>query len=243
MVKTTRKRVAHATHPLIEAAISGLYRFDDIELAYNRLNEIKQQFILSKHQPADDESRGPTLRLWIRGFGLEKGDKEQGFLGHYALLSIGHTPQGRYNLQAEKELAPLAQHPQKERPKRSHPDWGHPILRSIKKAKTYATMEDADAALQKLHAEYPATTIPGQAKLHCIIYERANRESGPPAVKYTFIVKPTADGAFIIEAQKNTRNIKPATGKGEAPQGYFTAMVQTKRQRKSRPKPAESASE
>lgn len=240
MSKALRKRVATATHPLMEAAIHGLFRFDDIEQAYARIEEIRQQFILSKQQPASDDARGPAVRLWIRGFSIEKDDEEKGFLGHFAVLSISHTKQGRYNLVAQKELAPLSQHPQKARPQRSHPDWGHPILRGIKKGKNYATLEAADGDLQRLHAEYPATTIPGQAKLHCIIYERIQKNAGPPAVKYTLVVKPTPEGAFIIEAQKNARGIKaPAPTTKEAPKGYFTALVQTKRKRKST-KPAAS---
>lgn len=236
MVQTNAnsRKMATMTHPVMEAVTHALFRYDNIEDAYAQMQSIAEQFVISKEQPAVDESIGPQLRLWIRGYSLSDAEKQEGYTGNFAILSIGQV-QNRYTLTAKKDTTPLSQHPQKKRPKQSHPDWGNPILRMIKRGKIYETIDAADNELQELHKQFPTVTIPGPAKLHAIIYEKRKDEKGPPIKKYTFEVKPTAEGKFKIEFKENIRIKGPSAVKenseGKA-EGYFTALVQTKRKKK-----------
>lgn len=234
MAKAKRKKIATMTHPVIEAVAHALFRYDDIEQAYAQMESIKKQFVISKEQPQEDDAAGPQLRLWIRGYDLTQDDKSKGYTGHFAILNIKQI-EGRYAIAATKDTTPLAQHPQKRRPKQSHPDWGHPILRAIKRGKTFKTIEAADNELQALHRQFPNVSIPNPAKLHCIVYEKRKGEKGAPIRKYTFEVKPTAEGEFLIHYQENIRIKGPKAVKENvesSPEGYFTALVQTKRKKK-----------
>lgn len=250
-----KKSLGYATirSPIVEAASKGLFRFNTRAQAVHQLDEIRRQCIVAKEQP--EEGQNPVLRLWVKGFAITEDEEKQGYHGNYALLHVAPLADGKWTLIAKKEEMPLKQHPQRVRKKQTHPNWGHPILRKIKKNHIWPTVEEAQNALAQLHEEHPTTSIPLTNKLYCIIY---SRETTPPASKYVLEIKAAETGGFVIEHDFNTyeppkhkkegtpmptSSAPPQEGE-EAPAaapaqpvGYFTSMVDLKRSRKKGKKP------
>jgi hypothetical protein len=126
-------------------------------------------------------------------------------------------------------------------------------MRAVKKQKHYATLEEAQAELELLHTEFPDVSIPGQAKLFIIIYEK--REGIlRPTHKIVMELKAHPEGGYTIGWRDNQKNARPnpppdATKKSAADQkGYFTSLVtlnKKKRRKGGRPvtgkKPNEEA--
>ncbi|MDX1974399.1 MAG: hypothetical protein SFT92_01860 [Rickettsiales bacterium] len=242
-----QKKYATANHPSIHAVVKSLYRFANKQQALERMESLKDHFVTSKHmaQGQPDE----TLIIWIRGFELKPTEADAGYKGHYALIAPREIENERYTLTATKLESELNYHPQKARPKRRHPDWGHPILRDIKKKRIYFTMEEAMNELQRLHEEYPEVTIPGEHQLLAILFER-KKGSKSPVTKYKFNIRALPDGGFMIDPKENKRPLvrkttqrPPApTAEGAEPgaqsqSGYFTAMVALKKRKKPTNKP------
>lgn len=210
-------------HPSIEAIVETRYRFASKKQAQEQLSSILKFFIVSK------KSKKLSPLLWIKGFAIRPEENKAGGLGNFARLSI-IARDDHYTISAKKITRPLAQHPERKRPKRKHPDWGHPILRSVKKKKRYDSADEAQEELMQLHQEYPEISIPGEGKLHIIIYQPP-KAGGKPVQKYTLKVKP-ADDKFVIQYRKNTYQKKksPRLAK-EKPVGFFTSLVQKKRKK------------
>lgn len=237
------RRYATVMHPTIGAVLANTYRFANEEQANQQLQIFRDHFVLSRHQ--NEESSESGIILWIKGYAITPEEKKSGFTGNYALVGIVKLPEGKFTLQATKLESELKYHPQRQRPTHKHPNWGHPILRSVKKKRIYPTIEAAQKELQMLHEEYPQVTIPLTNKLYLIIY---SRQQTPPAQKYVLEVKVGEDGGFFIDAYVNEYKApkdgapaKEAKNHGEEPPGgYFTSMVALKRSRK---KPAEAGSD
>jgi len=233
--KPVQKKYATAGNPSINAVIKGLYRFASVDQARTRLKQLKDHFVTSKKA-----GTGDGLTLWIRGFGITEAELAEGFMGHFAVVTI-EKKATKFTLCATKLEAPLASHPQRKRPKQSHPDWGHPILRGIKKKRLFETMEEASHELMRLHEEFPEISIPAETQLMIILYEKVEG-SNSPVQKYKFEVKALPEGGFIINFARNERPKKPTAKKlpalpGAAPaetenKGYFTAMVKLKRKKR-----------
>lgn len=155
--------------------------------------------------------------LWIKGFGLSPDEAEAGFTGHYAEMRVVPTEKGLFTLEATRVERPLEKHPQRKRPPERHPNWGHPILRAVKKGKLYTTLEAASAELERLHIEFPDVTIPGVNKLYLIVYEkRAGIKQ--PTRKITLELT-QREGGFTITCHDNEKstaadNAPRATGGG-----------------------------
>lgn len=235
------RRYATAMHPTIGAVLAGTYRFASEEQARQQLQIFRDHFVLSRHQ--NEEAGDNGIILWIKGYSVTAEEKKGGYTGNYALIGIVRTPEGKFTLTATKLESELKYHPQRQRPKHKHPNWGHPILRSVKKKRVYPAVEAAQAELQLLHEEYPEVTIPLTNKLYLIIY---SRQQNPPAQKYVLEIKVGEDGGFVIDAYPNEyksgKDAPAAAANGiqspaEAPQpeGYFTSMVALKRSRKKPP--------
>lgn len=236
------RRYATAMHPTIGAALAGTYRFASEEQARQQLNIFRQHFVLSKHQGADSHEN--NILLWIKGYEVTTAEKANGWTGNYCAIGIVKKPDGKFSLEAKKLESDLKFHPQRQRPTHKHPNWGHPILRSVKKKRIYNTVEAAQAELQLLHEEYPEVTIPLTNKLYLIIY---SRQQTPPAQKFVLEVKVDDDGGFYIDSYANeyraqagaeapapeVADIAPADAKKKTEDaGYFTSMVALKRSRK-----------
>lgn len=230
-VQVMKQQMASKQHPTIRAVIDQKYRLPDLESAEKRLKTLKKHFVHSKEQ-SDDRL---ALRLWIRDFAVTTPEKKKGFLGNFAMIRIRKTSEGYYLLTAEKERVELKKHPQRRRPKQSHPDWGHPILRSIHKGATYHDIETAQAKLDRLHEEFSKVTIPTVGALHVIIYG-AQKDSDAKTHKFTLQIEATQEGEFVIVAKRNERPARPQMVRQEASpslvKGQFTAQVLLNKTRK-----------
>lgn len=239
-----QKKLAHATHPLIEAILAELLRLPNEESAQKRLHALQDFFILSRKQPAGDNKN--SLILWIKNYQVTPEEEKQGVIGNFALVSIKQTEERRFCLFATKIPAELKFHPQRFMPKRQHPNWGHPLLRQIKKGKIYESLEAASADLAKLHEQYPNVSIPNRQKLYLMIFTRATNGQ-KPVQKFVLEIVVTEAGKFTITTRKNEYKGKEAKPKpvvqaedGNTPVpatpatsvGFFTAKMALKRKSK-----------
>jgi hypothetical protein len=138
-VRKPKPRIATSQSPWLASIIEGSCHFADQETATKRLESIKRQFILSKHQPAADYPR-PACILWIKGYGVTEEEAEEGFLGHYAIITVEQpNSKKRSPITITKLPSELKLHPQKKRPKSKHPDWGYHVLRGVQQGRHYFT--------------------------------------------------------------------------------------------------------
>lgn len=242
------RRYATIMHPTIGAVLAGTYRFANEDQAKQQLQIFRDHFVLSRHQ--NEEAGDNGIILWIKGYAVTNDEKKGGFTGNYALIGLKKLPDGKHTLEATKLESELKYHPQRQRPTHKHPNWGHPILRSVKKKRIYPTVEAAQKELQMLHEEYPQVTIPLTNKLYLIIY---SRQQNPPAQKFVLEIKVGEEGGFFIDAYENDYKApkegaavaapagEPKSQGEEPPGGYFTSMVALKRSRKKAPVPAGGA--
>lgn len=243
MAKNQKRRIAAADLPVMEATLKQLFRFTTLEQAAKRLDQIREEFEIASVQ---EGAEGPMVKLWIKGFALTDEELKAGALGNYAVIQPRKVAEGHFILHAAKEEVDVKKHPQRARPQQKHPNWGHPVLRGVKKKKPYNTIEEAQAELELLHREYPEASIPGIGKLFLMIYEKLpDGQKGSPTRKYVLEVKSDAAGKFHIASRQNTHQKKApkkplpnfTTPNAEAPvadpvRGRFTAMVEVKRARK-----------
>ncbi len=237
-----QKQVAIISNPTIEAVCYQLFKFPTEAEAVERLETIKDYFIVSKEQ--DNETENLSVKIWIKGFMVTEGEEKLGYLGNFALMQYALTEDGKYTLYAEKLEVPLRTHPQKRYPKHKHPNWGHPVLRKIKKGHVYPTIEDAQADLQRLHEEFPQVSIPTNAKMYIIIYSKDGPEDKRPVKKFILEIQLVDGGGFTIEIKENTYRKEDNPKKSEATveqseedkeaQGYFASMVDLKRAKKNK---------
>ena len=232
-------RYANALHAPVAAAINELYRFRDKVHALARLEYLRAQYthVSERADWADAPGDEPQLLLWIRNYELSPEDELAGYLGHYARITCCRLDDedGYYSLRAEKIERALKFHPQRKRPQARCPNWGHPILRGVKKGKQHPTLESANAELTQLHLEYPETTIPGENKLYLMIF---SREESPaqPLQKYVFEIQHVQGGGFTIESRKNAYkkqvSSRPPQEDAPAPLGHFSSMVALKKRKR-----------
>ena len=213
-----QRKYASLAHPSIVAAINSLYDFENEQQAYARLAQFAKTFVTSTHAPHDAHS----IILWIGGYEISAREKGQGFKGNFAMLSVSRTSNGKFTISASKIASELQFHPQRIRPKQTIPDWGHPILRDIKKKRIYFSLEEAVGELMRLHSQYPEISIPNPTRLFIMVYEK-------PAQKYKFSVHPLPDGTFIIEYKRNIKRKAPQQKIPENTKGYFSQKEKIRR--------------
>ena len=240
--KSTKPRYANALNKELAAAINGLYRFKSETHALGKLAALKAQFTTAAQEVEDPKS----LTLWIRNYEVSPEEEQVGFQGHYGVVQCTRMDDedGYYTLTVTKEPRELKNHPIRKRPAARCPNWGHPILRSILKEKTYTDMFEASQALEALHLEYPETTIPADNmhKLYLMIFSRRENPK-QPLEKYVLEVKNLQGGGFTIEAKKNTfkpsatakKTAPTSTAEPAEPMGHFSSMVALKRNKKRKP--------
>jgi hypothetical protein len=206
---TITRKYATIKHPSVEALVHGRYRYKDKKQALARFKNIADHFVLSKEQPQSTKDNPATV-FWIKGFAVEEAETTAGFIGHFARMEIKTLDTGLFTLVAHKVERPLATHPQKIRPTSKHPNWGHPVMRAVKRAKPYATIEEAQSELDVLHLEFPEVSIPGQGKVYIIIYEK--REGiKQPTHKIAIEIAVRPEGGFILIARDNEKKDKPTS--------------------------------
>lgn len=233
------KRYANISNPTIQAVISGMYRFATAQEAIEQLQTLRRHFIIAKKQINNPEH--PSLILWIKGFGLEAGDEKHGVIGHFAIVTFQKND-GRYTLFANKMSVDYREHPQRTQVSRNNPNWGHPILRAVRKGKTYATIEAAQAELTALHETFPKVSIPNPAKLFIMIY-CSDRPAKERMVKHVLEIQTNPQGQYVISCRENTSKPKQkpktpqadaAPAQANAPQGSFTAKIALARTKKGK---------
>ncbi|MCB2082094.1 MAG: hypothetical protein KDD76_05605 [Rickettsiales bacterium] len=237
-----RKRYASVKAPVVEASIGGMFRFSDKVQAIKQLDALKERFIISKDQ--EENAAHPSLRMWIKDYQVTTAEKSKGYTGNYAIIRCKELEGKKYTLYAEKEEVDYKYHPQKKRRKQKHPDWGHPMLRQVKKGLVYTDVEEARAVLMKLHEDFPEVTIPLTNKLYVIIYSKQYK---PPIRKFVLEIKIPEDGVgFYIDHYENTYQREDLPGdiqqkkaknaeteeKATEVQGKFTSMVALRRKPK-----------
>ncbi len=236
-----KKKFASANHPYFEAIINGTFILENIEEANQKLEEIKKHFIISAKNPKDEENNNNIIKLWLKNFELSEADEKAGFLGNYALIKISQN-KNKFVLIAEKLNTELKFHPQRKRPLRKHPDWGHPCLRLIKKEKIFNNLEDAQKVLQQLNEEFPLVSILANNKLYIILYSKIYQ---PPIKKFVLEIKADKKGGFLISYKENNYVKKPLVNaknnaeeqtKTEAQKiekkGFYTSKVTLDRSKK-----------
>ena len=227
------KQKKHATvgNPTVNAVLKSLFRFANEQQALDRLQQIKEHFVTSKHSAAAESAHSAII--WVRGFDVTENEKSQGYTGNYALIACKQLGD-KFTLSATKLESELKFHPQRKRPKQKHPDWGHPILRGIKKKRVFASAREAAQELQRLHEEFPEVSIPDESRLMIILYEKVEGVKSP-VQKYKFEIRAIPEGGYFIDYKRNIKVTPPKISNQTGPvtnSGYFTQMVKLKRKRK-----------
>lgn len=231
----SNQRYANVANPHINALVSGRYRFEHEGQAADKLAFFKESFTTARQEDDPSQPDKPCLVMWIKDYALTKEDEKSGFVGHYVFITPKRMPTGIYTLETVKLDTELKYHPRRKRKKERLPNWGHPILRSVKKQKHYATLEEIQLEFDQLHMEYPETTIPGDNKLLLMIFDR-QADPKNPAQKYVLKIIPHKEGGYTFEWKLNDyegrmgpRADAKKLNAEEMPPGYFTSMVSLKR--------------
>lgn len=233
-----QKKSATVRNPTIEAVVKQLLRLPDAAAAVRKMDAIRSHFITSQKQLTDTKT--PSIILWIKGFDVSDAELAAGYLGHFAAIAPKKLPEGKWTLTATKMMLDLKEHPAKKYQvvKQRHPNWGHPVLRKIKKGITHSSVEDAAGLLLKLHEEYPDASIPGELKLYLMVFGRTD-DGSKPLKKWVFEIKPTGDDCVKIDYYENIRKTTPdkqgtsgAHAADNPIMGYFTAKTAMKRRKK-----------
>ena len=154
------KRYADSKNPTIQAILSEMYRFASLADAQKQLDMLRSEFICASRQPVD--SANPSLLLWIRGFALSGDDASRGVVGHFAQVSI-RPAEGAFTLTASHVAVDYREHPVRTQVSRDNPNWGHPILRGIRKDKHYGAIEDAQKSWHCCTRPFPRYRSPIRA--------------------------------------------------------------------------------
>jgi hypothetical protein len=231
-----KERYANAKNKHIAAVIGKLYRFESEAIAAEKLKSLGEYFTPARNQ--EENPPKPCLIMWIKDFAVTKAQKEKGFMGNYAFMTVEKREDDTlYTLSATKLDTELKYHPRRKRIAAKMPNPGHPILRAAQKGKTFATIEEAQAELEKLHLEYPQTTVPAQNKLYLMVFSRKDNPH-MPVQKFVLEIKNLQGGGFGLEYKKNEfkGRIAPAGAAQDKaedmPMGHFTSMVALKRNKK-----------
>lgn len=188
----SKKRPASTHSPLIQAILKELFTFPSQELAEERLRQIRSQYITVEAESSDD-----SIMLWIRGLGVTPDLDKKGYMGNFARIFTKTRDDGMHTLSLEQIDVPLSDHPSRKRQKFKHPNWAHPVLSKVRKEHIYESVETARQDLQKLHVDYPDTSIPAsEDKLYIIVYDKSENR-WPPIRKIILEVENTAKGIII----------------------------------------------
>lgn len=197
----SNKKLADVGFPTIAAVLDGLLRLGNAQQAEDFLNKIAEHFVLSKTQ-IKTETQNPSIILWIRDYDLTPQEIERGYTGNFAAISYKKLGE-KWTLYPTKIFVELKLHPHRKYTNtQTHPNWAHPIMKEIRKGKTYKTLEAAQADLAKIHEQFPTATIPTKECLYVMVFSRAENKD-KPVQKYILEPKKKADGSFTIDVQQN----------------------------------------
>lgn len=240
-----KKKYASIKNPTIEAILAENFRFASPDQAKARLEALRDTFITSR-LPEDVDPDPKELKLWIRGYGLSGPMREKGYIGNYARFELKRAEKGKWTITPILLSIDKKYHPQRRQPPRRHPNWGHPIMRDIKKTRVHQQVETAQNELVRLHELFPEVSIPLTNKMYIMVYQKTD-DGQPPIKKWVLEIKATEDGSgFYIDNYPNTYQAdareKAAAANVEtevAPQkeavGKFTSAALLKKSRKTAP--------
>jgi len=197
--------------PIINNSTGYSYLFDNIGYAKKKLKEIRAKYVISTMSTESDEQ----VTLWINRYEITPSEKAEGAAGNYARISIKEKKRNEkvyYTLICEKVVIHPKYHPQRIRAvKHRHPNWGIPVLRSIKnRSNTYPDKYMATNVLRGFYERYSSVSKPAEAfrKLFVTVYSKnaMTLESPSPIEKIVLEVKevPGKAGEFFIDWRKNT---------------------------------------
>lgn len=235
-----KKKFAIAQSPIIEAVIEQLLRLASEQQAITWLETIKNNFIISKQQ-IYSKNKYRSLILWIKGFSITEEEAEKGCIGNFAVITYRYV-NGKWTLYPTKINVPITFHPQRRYQNNSkYPNWGHPILRIIRKKKSYRTVEEARSDLTTLHEQFPIASIPAKNKLYLMIFSRESNAK-KTVKKYVLEIKVLSDGIFIDfkinnynkKRQKEINEKRETNGiysMDKPIKGYFTSIIELTRKK------------
>lgn len=235
-----KKRFANIKDAMIQAVTGGHYSFASEQQAKTQLGILKSHYFISKHPDHKDTDSACTL--WVRDYEVTDEQRQKGALGNFLKVSCVKTAPNAYGFFVKKVDIDLSVHPQRKRILQRHPNWGHPILRSIEKKRVYPSVENAQAELTLLQQEYPHAAIPGPGKLYLMVFGRGEDDK-KRVRKYTLEIKMAENGGYIIDCQLNAdkpkkpvkrRLLPPSTDAPKETVGKFTAKLALKRNKKKK---------
>ncbi len=203
---------------IVESNDTFNYFFKNPLFARHKIKMIKERYIVDKENQDFDHNE---VLLWIRNYEVSEQDRISGFKGNFGRIFIKviepefDDPEGEifngetyYTLCIEKVHRPLYRHPDRKIVKSKHPNWGHPVLRTIKNDKAvYSSQYEAYSQLRRLESEYPNITILVRNLLYIIVYSRAsspeNRIDNNPTQKIILEVIEIDDEQFKITWRPN----------------------------------------
>lgn len=201
--KHKNKRIASTSHPIIHALLNQLYVFPTKQAALTYVEKLKRDFIFSrqlKDFPPFEGDEFSSAILWVKNFQISNDELAQGYTGNFAEIDYIHE-KNVHTLNLKKLDIDLKLHPQKKRDKKSTPDWGHPILRSIKKGRVYNSRLEAQTELNLLCFSYPNICIPAENHMMMMIYEKSSATQSP-VQKYILSIQEIAHAKFQILYEK-----------------------------------------
>jgi hypothetical protein len=230
------KRHAKTEDEVIQAVMHGYYHFASKQQAVRQMEVLREAYFNSKDAGHKKLMADDAVVLWIKGFEISKKDTDAGLLGHFAHVSVVRQKDGSYGFGVEK-IEGDATHPERRRTPQRHPNWGHPVLRSVEKKRVYPTMEEAIGELIYLQQEYPEVAVPGKDSLTIGIYGRAEEKTARRVKRYVLAVEKVAKGWVISLSEKKPKLRKPKTADEKKADekktvGKFTARVALKGLRK-----------
>jgi hypothetical protein len=235
--KKSKKSLANAKSPIMDAVIHQRYVFAKKSDALKKIIDISEKFVTSTL--AESVAADCTV-IWIRDYEITEAEMAAGCIGNYALLYPDETPDGKYTVAARKLVIEAAKHPQRKRQKSKHPDWGYWVLRRIKKNWRYGSIDEAYSDLMQLAEDFPEVSIPGQNKLYTIVYRKTD-DNSLPLFRIVLEVEALPEGGFTITHKENTfkRENKPPREESTVqnteaaePMGKFASMIAVKRNKR-----------
>lgn len=251
---TNKQIYANVADPHVSALVGGRYRFERLEIALKKIEFFKEKFTVAREGAIENVPEGKhCIVMWIADYDVTQEEEEKGYMGNYAFVAPEEMPNGLVTLACVKLEVDMKYHPRRRRPKQSTPNWGHPILRGVKKGKRYPTIEAAQMELDNLHIEFPEVTIPPSVgKLYVMIFDR-KVDAKKPTQKYVLEVETHEEGGYYITYKLNDYNKKekverkkptlPTSEEAVQPQGYFSSMIALKKTKKGKVDPLKAAKE
>jgi hypothetical protein len=142
-------KVANVTHPLISQLMRRKQRGMREAFARVRFAKLAALFVISRKGRTPEQ-----FTMWIRGYMVSAKEQEAGYLGHFAVCRL-QQQQDQWRIVLRKEHVPLEQHPERVRAQTNLPNWGYPVMRSIKNQRVFASEWEAKAQLDMLSAAFP----------------------------------------------------------------------------------------